>query len=256
MEEFREALRLSASIDNRDDMALGLLNMARLERRSGSAGAARTDIDRAMDLAPPASPFYGELAFEKARILQTSGSLAEATEWARKALGLAGQEERAGRQNLLARLLLQLGDRKEAESLAREALETSRAEGSRVEEANAHRLLGDILAAAGTDAAAMESYEKALAIDRELGVGEKVARDLLLVAERAEAATFTDRALDYYRRSAGASRAGGDRAAAAEALRRAGRMLERTGKKDEARKLFTESERLTKTDPLQGEEPR
>ena len=256
LEEFREALRLSSSIDNRDDMALSLLNMARLERLTGTTGAARADIDRALELTPRTSSLYGELAFEKARLLQTSGSLPEATVWARKALGLAGQGERAARQNLLARLLFRQGEGKEAERLAREALETSQAEGPRLEEANAHRLLGDILASGASNASALESYERALAIDRELGLGDKVARDLLLLGERAEAAALTDRALDYYRRSAGAARAGGNRAAAAEALGRAGRMLERAGKADEARKLLAESEQLMKADPPRGEIPR
>ena len=244
LDEFHSALKLNGTIENTDGMALNLLNMARLHRHRSELGKAGDEIDRALALVANSSPLYSELAFERARISQKAGDLPAAATWAKKALERATDAERGSRLNLLGRILFQQTMMREAEELTLQALTTNRQNGLGEEEANSQRLLGDIYCTAGNFPAAMEAYERALALDKELGRSGKITLDLMALGSSAALAEMDENALGYYLRALDVARYAEDRGAASELMMRIARLYEKRGDGEKARTWHAERERL------------
>ena len=242
--EFRTALALNGSIENNDGMAANLLNLARFHRQQGDPAQARAFIDRALPLVTPSAPLCGDVAFEKARVCQLSKDFPAAELWAQKALEAAPEADRSSRLNLLGRVLSQRGNMVEAQKHAEAALKSAQDEENREEEANSLRLTGDIHAAARRFQAAMVAYEKGLAIDKELGLGSKIAGDLTRLAGVAAGANDLNKALGFYERAAEVSLQGGNKQGAAGALEQLAIIHEKLGRNDMAQALRREREQL------------
>lgn len=200
-EEFAEAARLYGAIDRTDGVIVALVNEARARRHAGEPGTARQLVDRALSLVAPASPLFGEVAFEKALVTLATGDRKEALSWAKKAAA-AGPASREGeRLNLVARIELAAGNREGARAAAGTALVRNRESGDRTEEANSLRLLGLVHTAAGEGNEAQKALSEALEIDRELGLSRKIAADLDALGDEAVATRDPAAALAYYRRA-------------------------------------------------------
>ncbi len=216
---FREALKITRSIEDADGSSVALINLARVHRLKGELSPAKDRIDEALLLAPPGSSLFPETAFEKAKVGLAMGDLPAAREWARKAVQAETGSSRGRMLNLLARVRFLEGTADEARSLAGTALEANRGAGARGEEANSLRLLGDIAAEGGDRKGAEGLYLDALSIDKEIAESRKIAADLRALGAAAAARGETERALVFYGRAAVVSRNGDDPKEADAALK-------------------------------------
>jgi tetratricopeptide (TPR) repeat protein len=216
LEEFSESLRINSSIENTEGIIVALVNSSRVYRHNGDAKAALAMIKGAIPLVKPHSPLYSEVAFEMAQVMLFTGELNEASGWAARAAEAEIGAQRGMRFNLQARILYLNGNLPEAEKLVLEALSLNRSASDRVEEANSLRLLGDILAVTNRQVDAAESYNQALAIDKNLGRSRKIAADLRALALLSLSQNDPDQALVYYQRAFAVSSGGGDHSGAAD----------------------------------------
>ena len=199
--EFSEALRLHSSIEHTDGMIITLINIARTQRLKGDLAAAGEAIERAATLLREPSDLAAELFFEKAKILLAAGNLPAAREWALRA-GAAERGGAAGRAaNLVAAISLRQVFLAEAREHAERALRLNTAEELAGERANSLRLLGEIHLAKGNSDKAGESYSEALQLDKELGLGRKIAADLRGLAGVARKKNDIEGAAAYDRRA-------------------------------------------------------
>jgi tetratricopeptide (TPR) repeat protein len=253
LEEFGAALRLNAAIDNRDGTMVALVNSARVHRLRGNLNEARAHIDRAIKMASPGSEIYAEASFEKALISLASDNPDEALKWASAALDADKGENRGGRLNLIARITFQRGNVEEARQMLGEALKFNQEKGKRAEEANSHRLLGDIHSALKRPQEAIISYGKALTIDKELGKSTKIADDLRGLAGQSVAAGDTGQGERYWLRAFEVSTNGGDLRGAAGDLLEIARLLAEKGDKPGAEQLLADHDRMLKSLERAGE---
>ncbi len=218
---YREALRLSQSLEDADGIAANAINLSIVRQRQGRFAEARSSLGAVLDQA--------NLKFSHSRLAEVSlrhalldldqKNLAGASEWVAKAAGQCGERCAAGAaiHNVRAQLALQAGRTADAAAAARSAHDASRASGDQAELANALRLLG-IASLRDRQAASAASYlEQALAIDRELGAPRKIALDLLALRQAAALGGERESARAYYARALAVSEADRDDAAAAEA---------------------------------------
>lgn len=245
---FAEAQRLSASIEYSDGSVVSLINLARLQRRSGDLAAAQTSIERAALLAGPGTLHFAEVAFEGALLAVAQQRLELAEKLANQAAEAESGEGRGRCLNLLARVQLQRDNLAGAATSAGEALELSRVAGNRGEQANALRLLAEIALRGGSIAVARTRFDEALVLDREAGLSARIAADLRGLARCAAANGQVAEETGYLRRAFEVSLNGGDRVAAATDLERLAALYRAAGEIERAAAL--ERERATL---LQGE---
>lgn len=240
---FAEALRLYGSIDDREGMAVSLLNIARVSRRQGNLAASRLAIERAVGLADKGGALAAELYFEHAKLALAEGDLPAAHGMAMKSLTAPTGDNPAG-QNLLALVLLRQGRLRESRGHAEDALEKVRKGGVGAEEANALRLLGGVHQALGDFARGAEYYARALEVDRRLGLSGRIAEDLRGLGEIAVKTGDLPTAIEYYRRAFEVSWSGGNRAFAIESMEKLSELYEKVGDHGGAATARQELERL------------
>jgi tetratricopeptide (TPR) repeat protein len=218
---YREALRLSQSLEDPEGIAANAINLSIVRQRQGRFGDARSSLDAVLE--------QPNLRFTSSRLAEASlrhalldldqNRFSAALEW-------AGQADRhcggrcplsAAIHNVRSQLALQGGRVDEAVAAARRAQEASRAAGDRSELANALRLLGISALHRGDAAAARTHLEQALTIDREIGAPRKIALDLLALGRVAALGGERDAARAYYARAMAVSEADRDNAGVAEA---------------------------------------
>jgi DNA-binding CsgD family transcriptional regulator/tetratricopeptide (TPR) repeat protein len=185
---YERALALWDRVDDPETVA-GVERPVLLERAADAAsGAGEHDhairyVDAAigeLEHAPGASVQVGLLCERKARYLMWAGRWDEPLESARRAVALVPPEPPTpARARVLAALALALAGwerYEEASRVAVAALEAARRAGARKQEGEAHVTLGRCLVRTGTDPeVAIDEYEQALAIGREIGDGGAVA---------------------------------------------------------------------------------
>jgi len=230
LDEFRQALRLHGSIENTGGMAVSLVNIARTQRLKGDLRAAREALVRAEPLLAENPGLAPELEFEKAKILLAQGELAAARDCAARAEAAEGEGRGAARANLLALILFRMGA--PARAQAEKALQRSRAEGAAAEEANALRLLGELERGEGNLAGSTQRLLRALQLDKELGLGRKIALDLRGLGANLAQGGEPAAAARLYRRAQEVSLNGGDAASAAQDLRRLAELCRQAGAAD------------------------
>jgi tetratricopeptide (TPR) repeat protein len=218
---YREALRLSQSLEDADGIAANAVNLSIVGQRQGRFADARAALDAvlAQKNLRFSSPRLAEVALRHALLDLDEGRLAAAQDWVSQARTHCAERcpVSAAIHNVAAQLALQAGRLEEAASAARAAQESSRAAEDRAEVANALRLLG-IVSLRNADAAKARAYlEQALALDRELGAPRKIALDLLALGRAAALGGEREAARAYYARALAVSEADRDDAAAAEA---------------------------------------
>jgi tetratricopeptide (TPR) repeat protein len=218
---YREALRLSQSLEDPDGIAANAINLSIVRQRQGRFAEARSSLGAILEqpnlrFAPSR---LDEASLRHALLDLDERRFASAEKWLSRSSQYCGERcpLSAAIQNTRAQLALQAGRVDEAAAAARSAHDAARAAGDRAELANALRLLG-IAALQSRDAAkARAQLEEALALDRELGAPRKIALDLLALGRAAALAGEGEAARAYYARALAVAEADRDSVGAAEA---------------------------------------
>jgi len=218
---YREALRLSQSLEDPEGIAANAINLSIVRQRQGRFADARAALSAVMA--------QGNLRFSPVRLTEAAlrhalldldeRKFSAAEDWVAKASGHCGERcpLTGAIHNVRAQLALQAGRLDAAAASARAAQDASRSAGDRAELANALRILGITALRHGDAAAARAQLEQALALDREIGAPRKIAFDLLALGRAAALAGERDAARAYYGRALAVSEADRDAVAAAEA---------------------------------------
>jgi len=218
---YREALRLSQSLEDAPGIAANAINLSIVRQRQGRFADARASLGAVLEqpnLRFPAERL-AEVALRHALIDLDERRFVPAGDWVAKAAGHCGARCPASGaiHNVRAQLALQAGRLDAAAASARAAHDASRGTEDRTELANALRLLGIVALRSGDAAAARRQLEQALAIDRELGAPRKMALDLLALGQAAELGGDREAARAYYARALSVSEADRDNTGVAEA---------------------------------------
>jgi len=222
LEGYREALRISQSIEHVDGIAANLLNLAAVSRSLGNeeqaAGALEVLLADGGLVFSPAR--RADAAYLRAVIFADARALADASRLAAQALTLCreGACGKAGRiVNLQARIADLSGDGPAALAAAQAALALNREEHADEETANSLRIAADVRRARGEWNQAAEGFAAALALDKSLGLPAKISLDLLRLGDVAVGQARREDALASYRRAREVSRGVADAAGTAEA---------------------------------------
>ena len=221
---FEQALLASQSGDDADGIALGRLNLARVEQARGGEAAAYRQLDALLDpTAVPAIPprWRAEAAARKALLLVDAGKSAsalldDAQAWCRNECPAAPMIA-----NLRARIAADAGDHDRALAEAAAALAAAQKAGSAAEEANALRTGGRARLAKGDAAAAHTAFSQALDADKREGRPERIYADLMLLGESSLRLAQRAQAADYFRRAEQVAKAEGMNEQVAMARKRA-----------------------------------
>lgn len=221
-----------------------LLNLALVHARAGELPAAHARLDRILNASPGSfdTGLRARAAARKALLLAGGGdgprgdgqggdgqgrdgqagqdSSAAALRWADQAEALCASPCTLAPtlDNLRAYVALRRGDASQAEALAARAATAAAAPAQATERATAWRLRGQALSRLGQADAAAQALADALALDRQLGLPERIALDLLAAADHARSRGQTAQAEAFDERAATVYAALGD-TKRAEALR-------------------------------------
>ena len=218
---YREALRLSQSLEDAEGIAANAVNLSIVLQRQGRFADARSSLNVVSENSnvrhTPAR--LAEASLRQALIDLDERRFVPAEEWVAKAAAHCAERcALAGAiHNVRAQLALQAGQNDQAATHARAAQAASRGPADRAELANALRLLGFTALRAGDAANARAQLEQALAIDREIGAPRKIVLDLLALGRAAALGGDRDGARAYYGRAMAVSEADRDNAGVAEA---------------------------------------
>ncbi len=204
IESYRNALYIARSIQDEKSEAIILLNLSRLYMKKGDRERAVLYLDSMERLLRFSSmdektimELKGEYMLEMASVDISKGDYDDALSLLEFIIKGDFSNSLLGRaMNLKARILIMKGDRVESGRLLEEALRLNRTSGSRVEEANTLRLLGD-LNLIDDPRRAIDYYKDALSIDRSLALPEKIGMDLERIAEGYERLNDSEMVLNY-----------------------------------------------------------
>ena len=218
---YREAIRLSQSLEDAEGIAVNAINLSIVRQRQGRFSDARAALREVLE--------HSNLRFSAARLAEASlrhalvdfdeRRYSSATEWTKRAGEHCGQRcsISGAIHNTRAQLALQEDRLDAAVASARAGLDASRGEDERAERANSLRLLGLAALRTSDGKTARTHFEQALAIDRDLGAPRKIALDLLGLGRAATLGGDRDGARAYYGRALAVSEADRDSAGVAEA---------------------------------------
>ena len=212
---FEAALRLNVSIENHDGIFADRVYLARALDASGDVLAARKQLDATLESAVPLTPAQrAQTKTTLALWALRQGRLDEAEQMTADALqACAGSCNNAGPiLNIQARLALERGDAITALTAASSALQLLPNADQQAERANSLRTIGLAKLLRGEAAFAVESLQQALALDRELGLPDRIVDDLLQLRRSYQAIGRAGDADEVYRRALAVAEASADRA--------------------------------------------
>ena len=218
---YREALRVSQSLEDAEGIAANAINLSVVYQRQGKYAEARASLAPLLERATLnyAPVRQAQAALRRAVLDLDERRHAGASEWAERAAAWCGRPcgLTAAIENVKGQLALETGRHDAASASARTALAAGRAAGDRAEAANALRLLGMAAIFAGDGATALVHLREALDIDRDLGMPRKIFLDLAGLGRASALRGESAAARAYYERALAVSTAGRDAAGAAEA---------------------------------------
>ncbi len=211
---YEQALATDTSIENADGIALNALSLAQVHQMLGEPDAAQRYLDRLLedsDLQIPRER-KAEAAARKALLALGAGDAVAAERWADTGLALcAGScSAQAALLNLRARTALARADTSAAIEWAARAQSAAPDESGRTERANALRITGEARLALGEQRAAVQALEQALALDKALGLPQRIYSDLMLLGRAHAALGERAAARGYFRRSLAVANAAKD----------------------------------------------
>lgn len=203
-ELYEQALRLDVAIENESGIAINTLNLARVNSVIGKPIVAQRLLDQLLeDKALQHSPAHlAEAAIQKALLRLQENDTAGATQWADRAAALCAQDCRIGGviDNVRAGIALRQQDAGTALRFGERAIAAN--SDVPLEHANALRLTAAARLLNGEAEAALQLVETALAIDKKLGLPEKIRQDLLLAAQAHDKLGHTEQAAQCRDRAA------------------------------------------------------
>ena len=218
--QYREALRLSQSLEDTAGIAANAVNLSVVYQRQGKFAEARASLAPVLERALLVFPaeHRAQAALRRAVLDLDERRPAGALEWAERAESWCGRPcaLTAAIQNVKGQLALDAGRHAAAAAAAKTALAASRAGRDQPEAANALRLLGMAAIGAGDGAAALGHLREALAIDLELAVPRKIHLDLVGLGRASALRGEREAARAYYARAHAVSVADRDAAGAAD----------------------------------------
>jgi tetratricopeptide (TPR) repeat protein len=211
---YNEALKVNRSIENIDGIALNLINLAAVYRKTGDKEIANRCVDEILNSSIPFSQHHlSEAAYIKAIIYMDDGHHNSSQTWLDKALSFCKNAECSieGRiYNLKSRISLLNGNTDYAVTYAYKALEMNKKNDDRQEAANSLRLIADAKTSAGEYDDAKRLYEDALDIDKSLGLSKKIVRDLMGIGNALMKQGRHKDACMYFKRAISANKNHGD----------------------------------------------
>jgi tetratricopeptide (TPR) repeat protein len=182
---YEQALQLDSAIENVDGIAVNLLNLAKVSQALGESANSKHYLDQLLQdkaLSYPA-PRLASAALQYGLLSLLSGDLVNAKSWADKATGLcvAGCNLSGVIANLRANIAVHSADADQALYWSERAVAANRDE-AQIEYANALRLLAQSKWLGKDPASAVPILEESLAIDKKLGLPDKIVQDLSLLA--------------------------------------------------------------------------
>ena len=220
---YREALRIAEATEDFPAIGVYALNLAATYQALDEAALAQGALDKV--LAEPArfeQLLMAEAAGRRALLALQGRQLDAAEAWLSRAerdCAPASCHIRVALQNMRGQLLLERGDATAARMAMVGALAGARADGNQEEEANALRVDGRAAARLGEHGQALAALNRALDLDKRIGLPRKIALDLIALAEVEIARGERTAARDYARRALAVSRAGGSKRQQDEAQR-------------------------------------
>lgn len=183
-ELFHQALLLQQSLENIPATAMAAINLSAVLHKLGEDNAALDLLDSVLadTTSSVSTDMRTEAAFRKGIILADMGK----AEDAKSAVQLARQECRQqcelepGINNLQARLILTKGDFAAALAIAKSVMNKA---AGKEEQANAQRIAAVAETALGQFELALQHYQGALALDKELALSGRIVEDLKGVAK-------------------------------------------------------------------------
>ncbi|MGH8757155.1 MAG: tetratricopeptide repeat protein, partial [Burkholderiales bacterium] len=211
---YEQALATDTSIENADGIAMNALSLAQVHQMLGEPDAAQRYLDRLLedsDLQIPRER-KAEAAARKAQLALSAGDAAAADRWADTGITLcAGScSTQAALLNLHARAALARADNSAAIEWAARAQSAAVDDRGRTERANALRVIGEARLALGEQRAAIQALEQALALDKALGLPQRIYSDLMLLGRAHAALGEREAARGYFRRSLAVANAAKD----------------------------------------------
>lgn len=188
------ALQLDRSIENTNGIAINLLNLAKVNQVVGQFAEAHTYLDlllggeQALEFKPA---HLAAAAVQKALLRLDENNAGEAAAWADKAAGHCIADCRLGGliSNLRAGIALQKNDADAALHWGKKGIAENKTEnkdgsksGQQIEYANSLRLTAQASVMKNEYDAALALLNEALAVDKALGLPEKIRLDLILLA--------------------------------------------------------------------------
>ena len=202
---FELTLRLQQSQDNLPGVATAAINLAVVYHRLGNDDLALRLLDAIFNdtLTPYPAELRAAAAFRKAVILVDSGNKEAAAALENAAKSCSGSCEFVpGIHNLRARMALGKGDYAAVRKLSKDAADAA---GDHKDElANAKRYAATAEAALGQHNQALEHYLAALELDKQLGIGGRIAEDLDGIAKALAQLGRKDESAAYAHRAAAA----------------------------------------------------
>jgi tetratricopeptide (TPR) repeat protein len=218
---YGEALAASDSVEDFEGSGTALLNLALVHARLAQSdppnapahlSAAHPRVDRILT-APQrySDTLRGQAATRKAMLFLDAKAHGQALHWADQARAVCTDPCPLAPTlaNLRAFVALERGEVARALDQASRAADLAKALGNESEHANALRLLGRASTRVGKTDEAATALAQALLIDRELGLPERIALDLLHAGENEERRAQMGAARDFYERALNVSSAAG-----------------------------------------------
>ncbi|MFH1605482.1 MAG: hypothetical protein ABIH03_16425 [Pseudomonadota bacterium] len=183
---YEAALRADLSVENLDGVAVNSINLARVHQLLGENARAHQRLDAVLG---GGAMFSRELIaaarLRKAILYQAAGDFNAAASWVAQTAELCKDSAciwQGTLLNLRARLARARGDFVGALGLAAQALEINRGRDAREESANSLRLQAEARIGRKEYDAALAPLNEALALDKALGLPDRIEQDLLHLA--------------------------------------------------------------------------
>jgi tetratricopeptide (TPR) repeat protein len=209
--QYEAALRIDVSIENAEGIAINSLNLARVHQLLGEDTLAHRRLDALLGggAVPIPGAYVAAARLRKAVLYQSAGDAAGAASWAAQAAELCKDSAcnlYGTLLNLRARIALAAGDPAGALALAGQALAANRGRAAREEVANSLRLQAEARLRQKAYAAALAPLDEALALDKALGLPDRIELDLRYLAEAHAGAGHAEQAREFRARAASVAR--------------------------------------------------
>jgi len=201
---YEQALAAADSVEDFDTSGAMLLNLALVHSRLNQPREAHQRVDRV--LAAPAryaGALQSQAAARKALLHLDAREGSLALQWADKAQTACGSPCALAPlfANVRGQVAFDAGDGGQAAAQAARAAELAAAAGQQTELANAWRLLGRARTRQSDHAGAAAALQRALEIDRALGLPDRIVLDLLYAGDNAAAQGQAAMARDFFDRA-------------------------------------------------------